>query len=207
MNGGRGATMDPSTTMPTSIETRDAEAGAAAVSAPSPWRPLLLRTVIGAFAVLGLSGIGASSMLFGLDGAHASPPVSHSAPAVSAGLEPAQVRSAQGGNSGSQASVAGSANASASLAEGICSARTNDGRIVLNLANVEDLRKLPGIGPKRAEAILALRAKLKRFKRTADLLRVRGIGPRSLARMQSMVVLDPPAGSPCAESAHNGPPK
>jgi competence protein ComEA len=69
---------------------------------------------------------------------------------------------------------------------------TPDGRVILNVASAEELTKLPGIGAKRAQAIVALRAKLKRFTRPSDLLRVKGIGPRSLQRMLPHLVLDPP---------------
>ena len=65
-----------------------------------------------------------------------------------------------------------------------------DGKVVLNNATEEDLRHLPGIGATRAKAILALRAKLGRFGRVEDLLRVKGIGRRSLLRLRPLVVLD-----------------
>ena len=67
-----------------------------------------------------------------------------------------------------------------------------DGRIVLNAASAEELTKLPGVGLKRAEAIVALRTKLKRFRQVTDLLRVKGIGPRGLKRMLPHLVLDAP---------------
>jgi competence protein ComEA len=67
-----------------------------------------------------------------------------------------------------------------------------DGRIVLNAASAEELTKLPGVGMKRAEAIVALRTKLKRFRQATDLLRIKGIGPRGLKRMLPHLVLDPP---------------
>ena len=67
---------------------------------------------------------------------------------------------------------------------------TADGKIVLNRAGEDDLRKLPGIGPTRAKGILALRARLGRFARVEDLMRVKGIGRRSLARLRPLVVLD-----------------
>lgn len=69
---------------------------------------------------------------------------------------------------------------------------TADGKVILNRAGADDLVKLPGVGRKRAEAILALRKRLKRFRRVTDLLRVRGIGVRSLKRMRPSLVLDPP---------------
>jgi competence protein ComEA len=68
-----------------------------------------------------------------------------------------------------------------------------DGRVILNRATDADLRRLPGIGAKRARAILELRARLGRFQRVADLLRVKGIGPRLLQRLAAQVVLDAPS--------------
>jgi competence protein ComEA len=73
---------------------------------------------------------------------------------------------------------------------------TSDGKVILNRASLEDLRRLPGVGPKRAQAILDLRAKLGRFRRATDLLRIKGIGPKSLKRLEPHFVLDPPAAPP-----------
>ena len=67
---------------------------------------------------------------------------------------------------------------------------TAEGKVVLNVASAEELTKLPGVGMKRALAIVQLRAKLKRFKHPSDLLRVKGIGPRGLQRMLPHLVLD-----------------
>jgi competence protein ComEA len=69
---------------------------------------------------------------------------------------------------------------------------TADGKVVLNLASADELTKLPGVGMKRAQAIVALRTKLKRFKHPTDLLRVKGIGARGLRRMLPHLVLDAP---------------
>ena len=70
---------------------------------------------------------------------------------------------------------------------------TDDGKVILNVASVKDLVQLPGIGSKRALAIVELRQRLGgRFRRVRDLLRIRGIGYRSLKRIEPLVVLDPP---------------
>jgi competence protein ComEA len=82
---------------------------------------------------------------------------------------------------------------------------TADGRVILNTASLEQLMRLPGVGAKRAASILRLRQRLKRFRRTTDLLRVRGIGVKTLRRMQPHLVLDPPQGeapSPPRKSRH-----
>ncbi|WP_437732594.1 helix-hairpin-helix domain-containing protein [Sorangium sp. So ce1335] len=69
---------------------------------------------------------------------------------------------------------------------------TADGKVVLNLATEADLMRLPGVGPAKAAAILALRAKMKRFRKVDDLLRVKGLGRRSLKRLRPLVLVDPP---------------
>ncbi|AUX36910.1 MULTISPECIES: helix-hairpin-helix domain-containing protein [Sorangium] len=69
---------------------------------------------------------------------------------------------------------------------------TADGKVVLNLATEADLMRLPGVGPAKAAAILALRTKMKRFRKVDDLLRVKGLGRRSLKRLRPLVLIDPP---------------
>jgi competence protein ComEA len=69
---------------------------------------------------------------------------------------------------------------------------TADGKVVLNLATEEELRRLPGVGPAKAKAILALRAKLKRFRKVEDLLRVKGLGRRSIKRLRPLVLIEAP---------------
>jgi competence protein ComEA len=70
---------------------------------------------------------------------------------------------------------------------------TADDPVILNTANVDDLRRLPGIGEKRANAIVALRSRLGgRFHAVEDLLKVKGIGRATLKRLRPLVRLDPP---------------
>jgi competence protein ComEA len=70
---------------------------------------------------------------------------------------------------------------------------TADGKVILNRAGPDDLTRLPGVGRKRADAIIALRQKLGgRFKRLTDLLRVKGIGTKGLKKMEPHLVLDAP---------------
>lgn len=74
---------------------------------------------------------------------------------------------------------------------------TADDPVILNTANVDDLRRLPGIGEKRANAIVALRARLGgRFHAVEDLLKVKGIGRATLKRLRPLVRLDPPPPPP-----------
>jgi competence protein ComEA len=69
-----------------------------------------------------------------------------------------------------------------------------DGRIVLNAATAEELCRLPAVGPSRAAKIVELRARLGGFRSVRQLLRVKGIGPRTLKRITPLVVLDAPKG-------------
>jgi len=64
--------------------------------------------------------------------------------------------------------------------------------VFLNHASVDELRRLPGVGPKRAEAILVLRQRLGRFQRVEDLLRVKGVGRGAVKKWRPLVRLDTP---------------
>jgi competence protein ComEA len=57
--------------------------------------------------------------------------------------------------------------------------------ININTASQSDLEKLPGIGPKRAEAIIAARP----FQRPEDLLRVPGIKKTQFDKIRTQVVV------------------
>jgi competence protein ComEA len=65
-------------------------------------------------------------------------------------------------------------------------------KLDLNSATVEELSTLPGIGPKRARAIVAYRER-HRFARTRELRRIRGIGPKTFVRLQAHVTIGGPA--------------
>jgi competence protein ComEA len=57
-------------------------------------------------------------------------------------------------------------------------------RIDLNRASVTELMRLPGVGEKRAQAIVAFRAR-QPFRRVEDVLAVKGLGPAWLARVKA----------------------
>jgi competence protein ComEA len=62
--------------------------------------------------------------------------------------------------------------------------------VVLNRATASELMRLPGIGAKRAAAILEQRQRLGRFRQLNELMRIKGIGPRTLERLLPELVLD-----------------
>jgi competence protein ComEA len=67
------------------------------------------------------------------------------------------------------------------------------GVLNINQATVEDLERLPGIGPKRARSIIASRnARGGMFTTYEEILAIDGIGPTTLDRIRGYIVLGPP---------------
>ncbi|WP_084134571.1 ComEA family DNA-binding protein [Paenibacillus harenae] len=66
-----------------------------------------------------------------------------------------------------------------------------DGRLDINAATAEELDELKGIGPSKAQAIVADREQNGKFKSERDLLRVKGIGEKLLSGMQDSIVAGP----------------
>jgi competence ComEA-like helix-hairpin-helix protein len=64
------------------------------------------------------------------------------------------------------------------------------GVVNVNVADSEQLKLLPGVGPAKAQAILEYRKAKGPFKKVEDLLGVSGIGERALERMRPYVVLE-----------------
>lgn len=63
----------------------------------------------------------------------------------------------------------------------------------LNTATVAELQRLPGVGPARAEAIVAYRER-RPFRRIEELMRIRGIGRKTFRRLRPMLTLGNPTG-------------
>jgi competence protein ComEA len=61
-----------------------------------------------------------------------------------------------------------------------------DERVNINEAGPEELVQLPGIGPTRAQAIVAEREK-RRFRRIEDIIRVPGIGRKTFGRIRHSI--------------------
>ena len=182
----------------------------------SVWAPVALKLVGLALAMVALSGIGVASVLSGANGipvplagmlgadlraawlANESPAGprtssgSSARTALTATIPVAAAASSQGPPSHAAPAASAAADARSNVPRPASVGMTDDGKVILNLASTEDLRHLPGVGAKRAEAILALRVRLGRFKQVNDLLRVKGIGVRGLKKIMPHVVLDAP---------------
>ncbi len=70
-------------------------------------------------------------------------------------------------------------------------------RVDLNRATVSELMRLPGVGEKRAQAIVAHRTRHP-FKRAEDVLAVKGLGRSWFAKVKGNVAV---GGAPAAASA------
>ncbi|MEP7052764.1 MAG: helix-hairpin-helix domain-containing protein, partial [Pseudomonadota bacterium] len=174
--------------------------------AHSVWAPVALKVLALAIGMLALAGVGIASILSGAGGVQVPLAAAlgsdiHAAwlagkPAPGAASHASSASGASDPNPGVSAASAPAgpsvtANAGASTT-GASAGMTDDGKVILNLATVADLRHLPGVGAKRADAILALRARLGHFKSVNDLMRVKGIGVRGLRKILPHVVLDAP---------------
>lgn len=149
----------------------------------SPWAPILGKACVVLIALAGLAALGNAAL------AH---PVER-APRPLASLPPSKGDSLGEDPEPLEIAAAAVVKEEDAPKESPASAILQDGRVVLNLAGEAELTKLPGIGPKRAQSILAVRQRLGRFRRVEDLLRVKGIGRKMLERIRPAVVLDPPA--------------
>lgn len=166
-----------------------------AAIAESAWGPLVGKgaLAIAGFVVLALVGsgrIGGGGGRIGIAeaaAATASASVSVAAPAASSSA------SATTSASTSTTTTGGGEMVDAGAGDGgdAGAAVTPEGKVAINRANEQDLRRLPGIGATRAKAILALRERLGRFRRPEDLLRVKGIGRRMLGRLRPLLIIEP----------------
>lgn len=69
-------------------------------------------------------------------------------------------------------------------------AETTVEKLNLNTVTAEELDTLPGIGAKKAEAIVGLRSRMDGFRSVEDILNVDGIGEKILAEIQNMLYVE-----------------
>lgn len=96
-----------------------------------------------------------------------------------------------------QAALLGAALLAASPALAAKKALPPGERIDLNRAPVTELMRIPGVGEKRAQAIVAHRQK-QPFRRAEDVLRVKGLGPAWFAKVKANLAVSSPASPPAA---------
>lgn len=65
------------------------------------------------------------------------------------------------------------------------------GLIDVNRASAAELVRLPGIGPRLAQRIIAYRQEHGPFRHVSEMERVSGIGPRKLEALAPLVLVDP----------------
>lgn len=63
-------------------------------------------------------------------------------------------------------------------------------RVNINTATLQDLERLPNIGPSTAQAILAYRERIGAFTSLDELMNVPGIGPKTFEGLQGFVALE-----------------
>lgn len=73
-------------------------------------------------------------------------------------------------------------------------------RVDLNRATVAELMRIPGVGEKKAQAIVAHRAK-RPFRRAEDVLAVKGLGPAWFAKVKANLSVDGAATPSAAATA------
>jgi comEA protein len=68
-------------------------------------------------------------------------------------------------------------------------AASNSKLVNINTADAGQLIELPRIGPKMAQRILEFRKSNGNFKRTQDLMKVKGIGEKVFAKLQPLITI------------------
>ena len=83
-------------------------------------------------------------------------------------------------------------------------AATVSGVLNLNTATAEELTRLPGVGPSRAQAIIELRTRMKAFQSVEDIMKVRGIGRKTFRKLEPMLRLQGPTTLAAARKSSPG---
>lgn len=64
---------------------------------------------------------------------------------------------------------------------------TDSSKINLNKATLEELQKIPGVGQKKAEAILQYREEKGAFKKIEEITEISGIGPNTFEKLKEFI--------------------
>lgn len=83
-----------------------------------------------------------------------------------------------------------SSNSSSTESPGTGTSKTNEGKININTATIEELSSLPGIGPSKAGAIIEFREKYGLFESIEELLYVPGIGESLYSSIKEEIFLE-----------------
>jgi len=79
-------------------------------------------------------------------------------------------------------------------------------KLDLNAATQDQLMALPGVGPKRAEAIVKRRQR-RPYRRVRDLRAVKGIGPKRYRQLKDLVMVQRPARQSRPKPGRRAPPR
>jgi competence protein ComEA len=74
----------------------------------------------------------------------------------------------------------------ASLSEKVKAAQTKSAKLNINTATQVELQALPGIGAKKADAIIDYRSSIGKFTSVAQLRNVKGIGDKMLIKLTAV---------------------
>ncbi len=66
------------------------------------------------------------------------------------------------------------------------------GVVNINTASEAELQKLPGVGPTKAERVVAYRSKRGKFRRVKDLRRVKGFGYKTIKKLEPHLAVTGP---------------
>jgi competence protein ComEA len=75
------------------------------------------------------------------------------------------------------------------LAQQAQTAKPATEKININTATLDELQKLPSVGPKIAQRIIDYRKQNGNFKKTEEIMKVNGIGEKIFARMKDMITV------------------